>query len=177
MLAGGCTNHVQDCHLLKDLEDDSLNEFLSVVEGLLFEEVHHVSCIGLVLHKYYSIAGLENFNERRDVVGLEVVQISDFVFHQLYSCVMQRRTSRFLLHLSLVVYLEGHDLLAEDVLALADDAEVATPQNLLGSVMFLEVGEDAERRNHRIEVDEEFFVGGVQLGGGSLMGELNGEDF
>lgn len=78
-------------HLFEDLENDSLDQFLAVAMTLLFEKVHHVACVGLMLHQHHRVNGFEDFDERRDVVGFEVMEISDFILHQFDTWVMQRQ--------------------------------------------------------------------------------------
>lgn len=88
---------------------------------------------------------------------------------------MQRLTAFLLLHLGLAVGFECYHPIVEEVLALVDDAKVSSAKNALDLVVFLEVREDAEAGEHRIEVHEELFIGGVQLGGGAIVCEPDGE--
>ena len=123
-------------HLFEDLEDDSLDQFLAVAMTLLFEKVHHVACVGLMLHQHHRVYGFEDFDERRDVVGFEVMEISDFILHQF-------DTSSLVFHLSLVVGLQSDHSVIEDMLSFVNNTKVAVTEDSLDTVMLFEVGQDA----------------------------------
>ena len=147
-------NHVQYRNSLEYLEDDALDKLLIEVT-LLLEEVYHVTSIGLMLHQYHRIDSLEYFNEWRDVEGFKMMEVAYFILHQFDS-------SSLFFDLRLVVDLQCYHSVIEDVLALTDNAKVAVAQNILHAVVLFEVGENAQRRDHRIEVYEELLVGCVQ---------------
>lgn len=49
------------------------------------------------------------------------------------------------------------------MLALINNAKITLPQNSFDPIVFLEVGEDAKRRDLRVEVDEQLLVGSIEL--------------
>lgn len=79
------TDGVQQGDLVQDLLHDALDHRFVEEVLLRAQETHHVAGLGLVLHQDHGVDGLQHLNQGRDVELLQLVEVPDFVLHQLDS--------------------------------------------------------------------------------------------